>query len=221
MVGKKTKEKLPPHAARIDFHAFPRWDSKKHGIVKKSMMNIQHAGKSTRSATNVTWNKAASCKMFRKKVGDGSGKARGTNKKGDPNDERPNRAFGAHLFKGLASGIAGAIGADWYDQSEQMRCKTEQEHDVYPALAQVAPGAAIQMEWAGIGYVQQIHGVAKRLKEVGGHEKITPRCAQAAADIVNSKINAGTGFMPTTVMATFAKSKSKKVGAAKKGTDGP
>ena len=49
------------------------------------------------------------------------------------------------------------------------------------------------MEWCGIGYVQQIHGVAKQLKEVGGHEKITPRCAQAACDIVNRQINAGTG----------------------------
>lgn len=72
-------------------------------------------------------------------------------------------------------------------------------------------GAAVQMEWCGIGYMQEVHGVAMRLKEVGGHEKITPRCAQAACDIVNRKINAGTGFMPLTVMATFGKPKPKKV----------
>ena len=65
--------------------------------------------------------------------------------------------------------------------------------------------------------MQEIHGVAKRLKEVGGHEKITPRCAQAAADIVNKKINAGTGFMPVTIMATFGKPKAKK--PAKKNAD--
>ena len=181
------------------------------------MMSIQHAGKSTRSASNVAWGKASSCKLFRKKLP--PGKAIKTNKAGDPMDERPNRAFGAHLFKAVASGAAGALGAEFKVQSELMRCKTDPEYDVYPALPAIMPGAAVQMEWCGIGYVQEIHGVAKRLKEVGGHEKITPRCAQAACDIVNRKINAGTGFMPATVMATFAKPKPKK--AAKKGAADP
>lgn len=208
MVAKK-KEKLPPHAPRIDFHAFPRWESK-DGIVKKSMMNIQHAGKATRSATNVTWGKAASCKLFRKKMKPKDGRAIKVNAAGEPMDERPNRAFGAHVFKALVSGAAGALGAEWQEQSKLMRCSTDPEYAVYPALPQVTPGAAIQMEWAGIGYVQVIHGVAKALKEVGGHEKITPRCAQAACDIVNYKINTGTGFMPPTVMPMFGKAKAKK-----------
>ena len=213
MGGKKKKEKLAPHAARVDFGAFPRWKPE-HGVVKKSMMSIQHAGKSTRSGANVTWGKAASCKLFRKKIDAKAGKAPKTNKNGVVMDERPNRAFGAHFFKAVASGAAGALGAEFMVQSELMRCKTDPEHDVYPALPQIMPGAAVQMEWCGIGYMQEVHGVAKRLKEVGGHEKITPRCAQAACDIVNKKINAGTGFMPLTVMATFAKPKAKK---AKKG----
>jgi len=221
MGGKKKKEKLPPHAPRTDFGAFPRWKPE-HGVVKKSMMSIQHAGKSTRSASNVTWGNAASCKLFRKKISPKDGKAIKTHPKtGAPLDERPNRAFGAHLFKAVASGAAGALGAEMKVQSELMRCKTDPEHDVYPALYQVMPGAAVQMEWCGIGYVQEIHGVAKRLKEVGGHEKITPRCAQAAADIVNKKINAGTGFMPTTIMATFGKPKVKKATKKNAGDDAP
>ena len=217
MVAKKKKEKLPLHAARTDFGAFPRW-KEENGIVKKSMMNIQHAGKSTRSASNVTWNNATSCKLFRKKITPKDGKALKTNKDGVVMDERPNRAFGAHFFKAVASGAAGALGAEYKAQSELMRCKTDSEYNVYPALPQVMSGAAVQMEWCGIGYMQQIHGVAKRLKEVGGHEKITPRCAQAACDIVNRQINAGTGFMPLTVMATFGKPKAKK--ATKKGASG-
>ena len=164
MGGKKKKEKLPPHAPRTDFGAFPRWKPE-HGVVKKSMMSIQHAGKSTRSASNVTWGNAASCKLFRKKISPKDGKAIKTHPKtGAPLDERPNRAFGAHLFKAVASGAAGALGAEMKVQSELMRCKTDPEHDVYPALYQVMPGAAVQMEWCGIGYVQEIHGVAKRLK---------------------------------------------------------
>jgi len=215
MGGKKKKEKLAPHAARVDFGAFPRWKPE-HGVVKKSMMSLQHSGKSTRSASNVAWGNAASCKLFRKKMPEG--KATRTNKNGEVMDERPNRAFGAHFFKAVASGAAGALGAEFKAQSELMRCKTDPEHDVYPALPQIMPGSAVQMEWCGIGYMQEVHGVAKRLKEVGGHEKITPRCAQAACDIVNKKINAGTGFMPLTVMATFAKPKPKK--AAKKSAPG-
>ena len=214
---KKAKVTLPPHAAKDDFHAFPRFVKGKHEVVDRSIMDVQHTGKSTRSAANVLWGKSTECLLYKKKIEPrpGAGAVRVT-KGGNPIDKRPNRAFGAHTIRALASGAAAALGAEWKAQSELMRCKTNGEYERYPMLPAVTPGAALQMEVAGIAYAQEVVGVAMKLMKVGGHLKITPRCAQAACDIVNNKLNAGTGFMPPAICASFGKAKESK---AKDGKD--
>ena len=209
---KKAKEPLPPHAAKDSFHAFPTYVKGKHEVVERSMMDVQHTGKSTRNAANVLWGKSTECLLYKKKIErkPGAPAPKISKKTNQPIDKRPNRAFGAHTIRALASGAAAALGAEWKAQSELMRCKTNGEYERYPMLPAVTPGAALQMEVAGIAYAQEIVGVAMKLMKVGGHLKITPRCAQAACDIVNNKLNAGTGFMPPAICATFGKAKEAK-----------
>lgn len=208
---KKAKASLPPHAAKDDFHAFPRFVKGKHEVVDRSIMDVQHTGKSTRSAANVLWGESTKCLLYKKKIEPKPGaQAIRISKGGNPIDKRPNRAFGAHTIRSLASGAAAALGAEWNAQSKLMRCNTNGEYERYPMLPAVTPGAALQIEAAGIAYAQEIVGVAMKLMKVGGHLKITPRCAQAACDIVNKKLNAGTGFMPPAICASFGKAKEPK-----------
>lgn len=211
MTKKKNDETVGPHKAKDTFAAFPQFHKDKHEVVDRSMMDVQYTGKSARSAVNVLWGAATKCQLYKKKIGRKAGSpAFKRNKEGGLIDKRPNRAFGAHTIRSLASGASAALGAEWSAQSDLMRCNTKGEYERYPMLPAVTPGASLQMEVAGIAYVQEIVGVAMKLMKVGGHFKITPRCAQAACDIVNNKLNTGTGFMPPSICVTFAKAKVKK-----------
>lgn len=206
---KRAKSPSAPHAHKEQFHAFPRFVKGKYEVVDRSMMDVQHSGKSARSTSNVLWGKATNCMLYKKRISrKPNGPAYKLNKAGDPIDKRPNRAFGTHTIRSLASGAAASLGAEWNAQSKLMRCNTNEEYERYPMLPAVTPGAALQIEAAGIAYTQEVVGVAKKLMKVGGHLKITPRCAQAACDIVNKKLNSATGFMPPAICVTFSKAKS-------------
>ena len=129
------------YCAKDDFHAFPRFVKGKHEVVDRSIMDVQHTGKSTRSAANVLWGKSTECLLYKKKIEPrpGAGAVRVT-KGGNPIDKRPNRAFGTHTIRALASGAAAALGAEWSAQSKLMRCNTNGEYERYPMLPAVTPG---------------------------------------------------------------------------------
>ena len=47
MTKKKNDENVSPHAAKDTFAAFPQFHKDKHEVVDRSMMDVQHTGKST------------------------------------------------------------------------------------------------------------------------------------------------------------------------------
>ena len=212
---------MASHEPKMKFSAFPQFKKGTHETVDRSMMDVQHAGKSTRNATNLIWSKATGCSLFRKTIAarvnskTGKTKALRVNALGQLIDKRPNRAFGGHAFKSLASGAAAAVGAELEAHSKQLRCNTRGEYELYPMLPAVTPGAALQMEVAATAYAQEIVHAAISVMKCGSASKITPRCAQAACDIVNKKLNSGSGFMPSMVMASFSKPKPKKSSSKK------
>ena len=62
------------------------------------------------------------------------------------------------------------------------------------------PGASMAIEAAFIAYVQEVFGTAIAIKDgVEKHSKVSSKSMQAAADIVNAKISAATGFVPPSV----------------------
>ena len=203
---------------------FKQW-KKGMEVLDRSLMNVNHTGHQNRTAMSVMWQQAPSSDLYRKKLPaalteDGHAKLR-TSKNGKVIDKRANRALTGHAIKALASGAAAAVAAEAAAVAERMRCNVQSEYSVYPMLPLVTPGAGLKFEAAVCAYAQELFGTALTLKEVTpGCTKVTARCAQAACDIVNAKLNASTGFMPTTIKATIpsklldkdkkAKEKAKK-----------
>ena len=188
-------------------------------ILKKSMMDVQNSGLQTRKATNVLWAAAAQCPLYQKMK----------TQKRDPDTgaliawprsktlpakdlcKRSNRALGNHAIKTIASGAAAAVGADLARQAKTLRCSIKTEYAKYPMLPGISPGAAIQYEAAIVAYAQELFGTAQAMRDVmrPKHTTVRSKCAQAACDVVNAKLNAATGFMPRRVIATASTIKKK------------
>jgi nicotinamide mononucleotide (NMN) deamidase PncC len=81
-------------------------------------------------------------------------------------------------------------------------------------------GAAYAIEAAFVAYVQEIFSVALEIQQAHEktHSKVTAKCCQAAADIVNKRISAATGFVPEAV--SFRKAPKQKKASQAKGTEG-
>lgn len=188
---------------------FQQW-KKGMEVLDRSLQNVNHTGHQNRTAMSVMWQQAPTSDLYRKKLPtkydkDGNTIAPAVHpKSGKVIDKRANRALTGHSIKALASGAAAAVAAEAAAVAERMRCNVESEYPVYPMLPLVTPGAALKFEAAVCAYAQELFGTALTLKEATpACTKVTARCAQAACDVVNAKLNASTGFMPTTIKATI------------------
>lgn len=222
-MGKSKKEvQTDPHAFKDPPKAFKKYTRSDGLILKKSLMDMQNAGHQTRHATNVLWQHAPRCSLYMrmktaKKNKDGKVVPFPDDDNGNPMDKRSNRALAGHSIKAFASGAAAAVGADIVAQAKLLGVKVNSEYLKYPVLPGVSPGAAIQYEAAVVAYSQELFGTAIFLKGIRTtQQKVTVKCAQAACDMVNRKLNAATGFMPTRVTASFAKPTQKEKARATK-----
>lgn len=196
---------------------------------KKSQMNHLHMSSKTQRFWGVLWNQADKCQLFRQKVSkvqnaDGTWSYRTYPKTTIPIVDRGNRALSGHTLKTLASGAVATVNAQMHADALTLRLQTKKgealapEDTKYPMLPTFSVGAAYAIEAAFIAYVQEIFATALEIQ--GAHEKthskVTAKCCQAAADIVNKRLSAATSFVPETVSFRKA-SKQKKAKEAKEG----
>ena len=213
----KPKSPAPEYVLK-QVNAFKQW-KKGMEVLDRSMQNVNHTGHQNRTAMGVMWQQAPTCDLFRKKLPpkkdqEGNEVLRTHHSSDKIIDKRANRALTSHSIKALASGAAAAVAAEAAAVAERMRCNVESEYLVYPMLPLVTPGASLKFEACVTAYAQEIFGTAIAVKESNPScTKVTARCAQAACDIVNKKLNASTGFMPVTIKATIP---SKLTGKDKK-----
>ena len=193
---------------------------------KKSQMNHLHMSSKTQRFWGVLWNQADKCQLFRQKVPkvqneDGTWSHRFYPKTEIPIVDRGNRALSGHTLKTLASGAVATVNAQMHADALTLRLQTKKgeplapEDTKYPMLPTFSVGAASAIEAAFIAYVQEIFSTAIEIQKAHEkkHGKVTAKCCQAAADIVNKKIASATGFVPETV--SFRKApKQKKAKAA-------
>jgi len=182
---------------------------------KKSQLNHLFMSSNTQAHWKALWNDADGCALFRQKVEpvkneDGEWVNRTRTLRGGAVVEvtdRANRALSSHSIKTLLSGAVAAVNAQMHADSMTLRLQDKNmaplapEDPKYPMLPQISVGAAYAVEAAYIAYVQEIFSVAREIQRAHGkkHDKVTARCAQAAADIVNKKLSSATGFVPETV----------------------
>ena len=189
--------------------------SKKISADKKSQMNHLYMSSSTQAHWKALWNEADGCSLFRQKVepvkndaGEWVNRTR-TLKGGRVVEvtERSNHALSSHTFRTLLSGAVAAVNAQMHADSMTLRLQHSNmeplapEDPKYPMLPTIQVGAAYAIEAAFIAYVQEIFSVAREIQQAHGkkHDKVTPRCAQAAGDIVNKKLASATSFVPESV----------------------
>lgn len=185
------------------------------GVVKKSQMNHLFMSASTQAHWKALWNESSGCPLFRQKVepvmneaGEWVNRTR-TLKSGAVVEvtDRSNRALSSHTFRTLLSGAVAAVNAQMYADSLTLRLQNKDnaplapEDPKYPMLPNISPGAAYAIEAAFIAYVQEMFSVALEIQRAHSkkHDKVTPKCAQAAAEIVNKKLASATSFVPETV----------------------
>lgn len=203
----KTKAPSPDMVLK-QVSQFKKW-KKGMEVLDRSLMDVNHTGHQNRTAMGVMWSQAPTSDLYRKKLPpsydkEGNQVIRVHPKSKKVIDKRANRALTGHSIKALASGAAAAVAAEAAAVAERMRCNVESEYSVYPMLPMVTPGAGLKFEAAVCAYAQELFGTALTLKEATPMcTKVTARCAQAACDIVNAKLNASTGFMPTSIKATI------------------
>jgi hypothetical protein len=198
---------------------------------KKSQMNHLHMSANVQRHYGVLWNQADKCPLFRQDV------PKVKNAKGEmvhrtypntdiPITERSNRALSGHTLKTLASGAVAAVNAQLHADATTLRLQTKNgeplapEDAKYPMLPQISVGAAAAIEAAFVAYVQEIFSTALDIQKAheNKHGKVTAKCCQAAADIVNKRLAAASSFVPETV--SFRKApKQKKGKAAEEGTE--
>ena len=193
---------------------------------KKSQMKHLHMSSKTQRFWGVLWNQADKCQLFRQKVSkvqneDGTWSHRCYPKTEIPIVDRGNRALSGHTLKTLASGAVATVNAQMHADALTLRLQTKKgeplapEDTKYPMLPTYSVGAAYAIEAAFIAYVQEIFSTAREIQQVHKktHSKVTAKCCQAAADIVNKRLASATSFVPETV--SFRKApKQKKAKAA-------
>ena len=205
------KTKVTDKNGKVQYEA----KMKKIGAEKKSQMNHLYMSSSTQAHWKALWNESSGCPLFRQKVdavrneaGEWVNRTR-TLQNGDVVEvtERSNHALSSHTFRTLLSGAVAAVNAQMHADSMTLRLQHENmeplapEDPKYPMLPKISPGAAYAIEAAFIAYVQDIFSVAREIQQAHSkkHDKVTPRCAQAAAEIVNKKLASATSFVPESV----------------------
>lgn len=175
-------------------------------VTLRSEMNHLHASNQVKRHLGFLWNQADQCPYFRQTIPQKRDEK--TKKliphrkiKGRVIDTRANRALSGHTLRTLASGAFASIGAQLDAEAKTLRLETTKEDTKYPYLPTISLGAQYAIEAAWIAYVQEIFSVAVQLKNASskGHDKVTSRCCQAAAEIVNKRIAQCTGFVPESV----------------------
>ena len=190
---------------------------------KKSQMNHLHMSAKVQRHFGVLWNQADKCPLFRQDVpkvknADGVWVHRTYPNTDIPITERSNRALSGHTLKTLASGAVASVNAQLHADATVLRLQHKNhaplapEDSKYPMLPTFSVGASAAIEAAFIAYVQEIFSVAIEIQKAHEkkHGKVTAKCCQAAADIVNKKIASATGFVPETV--SFRKAPKQKKG---------
>lgn len=232
-----THDELPEGKAKIP--TFRRWhdkikdrEGKKILIDKKSDMNHRHASNAVKKQYLALWNNADECPLFRQKIEqqeDEKGnklpfKRSKTTKK--LITTRGHRALSGHTLRTLASGAGATISAQLKEDAKLLRIKLPEDGAVedpkHPMLPTFTMGAQYAIEAAWVAYVQEIFKVAVDIKNSAGkHQKVTARVCHAAANIVNKRIAAATGYVPVSIRrrgvpeATIKKKKIVKAAASK------
>ena len=198
--------------------------------LDRSRINMLNATNLNKQATSILWAEANKSPLYQQKRTQQEDKH--GNKlpypvhpiSGKVMMYRSNRALSGHTLKTLASGAVATVNAQMHADALTLRLQTKKgeplapEDTKYPMLPTYSVGAAYAIEAAFIAYVQEIFSTAIEIQKAHEkkHGKVTAKCCQAAADIVNKKIASATGFVPETV--SFRKApKQKKAKEAKEG----
>jgi len=199
---------------------------------QRSVTNHKHMSAHVQKNYGVLWNQADKCALFRRPVGerkdeDGNVLAPPVNKDGDEIVTRANRALSGHTLKTLVSGAAAAVNAQLAADAVTLRLSDAPnlgEDSKYPILPVVTVGAAMAIEAGWIAFNQEMFNAAVEIQEAHykKHSKVTPKCAQAAAEIVCKHLAGATSFVPNAVsfrgkaFKKRTKAKEEGDGAAKK-----
>ena len=177
----------------------------KEKCLKRSEINFRHTGDRARRATTLLWAQASKAPYFMQK------REQRFDKKGNPipfpldKKKRPitirsNRALSTNTLKTYASGAAAAVYKMIHEEGDALCCDPPAEESKFPMLPMFPPGASMAIDAAYIAYVQEVFGTAiDIMKGMDKHSKVSSKSMQAAADIVNGKISAATGFLPPSV----------------------
>ena len=219
--------------------SFPRWKASmrtKHrdadgntyykpiSVTKRSEMNHLHAANQVKRHMPFLWQSADQAPYFRQPIirvpDKETGKLPAFKKgKNGPITTRANRALSGHTLRTLMSGAAASVGAQLTADCAMLRLEdTTPEDAKFPFHPNIAPEAAWHAEAAFIAYVQEIFQTATEIKEMTGnkHTKVTPKCCQAAAEIVNKRYAMSTAFVPESVAFRKPVKTIKKKAVAKK-----
>ena len=197
---------------------------------QRSVMNHKHMSAHVQKHYGVLWNTADKCGLFRRPVGERKDEndnvlAPKVDKNGDEILTRANRALSGHTLKTLVSGAAAAVNAQLAADAATLRLRDAPnlgEDAKYPIQPIVTVGAAMAIEAAWIAFNQEMFNASIEIQEAHykKHSKVTPKCAQAAAEIACRHLAGATSFVPNAVSfrKIIKKKKAKEEGdaAAKK-----
>ena len=226
-----THDELPESKAKIP--TYRRWhdkmkdrDGNKIRIDKKSDMNHKHASHLVKKQYLALWSKADECPLFRQtleqQVDEHGNKIAYKRSKTTKKliTTRGNRALSGHTLRTLASGAGATISAQLKDDAKLLRLDLPEagavEDPKHPMLPTFTLGAGYAIEAAFVAYVQEIFKVAVDIKNGSRkHSKVTAKVCQAAANIVNRRLAAATGFVAPTIGIRKAPNTMKKKRATK------
>ncbi len=190
-------------------------------VTEKSIMNHLHASNQVRKHTQTLWNQVNECPYFRqpitRKICKKTGKPLPYRKKGRESiTTRTNRALSGHTMRTLFSGAFATVGAQLDADAKMLRLETEAEDPKFPYLPSFSMAASYAIEAAYIAYVQEVFHTALEIRRAAKkHTKVTAKCCQAAAEIVNKRISSATSFVPEVVsLRKINKSVGKKAAPA-------
>ena len=197
--------------------------------LKKSSKDFLNAANLNARAEKILWQEAEKCPLYwqeRSKRYDDNGNELGPPIhpiSEQPMTHRSNRALSGHTLRAMASGAAATIGAQLANECKTLRTRdAAPENAKYPLLPTIIPAAQRRIEAAYISYMQEMFHTAIVIKDtVRKHKKVTAKCCQVAADIVNARIAAATSFVPKSlalrkvVGVTIKKARKKESKAAK------
>lgn len=193
---------------------------------QRSVMNHKHMSAHVQKHYGVLWNSADKCALFRREIGErkdenGNVLAPKVDKNGAEVLTRANRALSGHTIKTLVSGAAAAVNAQLAADAATLRLRDAPnlgEDAKYPIQPIVTVGAAMAIEAAWIAFNQEMFNAAIEIQEAHykKHSKVTPKCAQAAAEIACKHLAAATSFVPNAVgfRKVIKKKKAKEEGGA-------